>query len=102
MNRATAKISGTAERPRLSVNRSNRFIHAQLIDDVKGVTIVASSSKEVAKTSKGEQALLVGEKIGKIAVEKGITAAVFDRRSYRFHGRVKQLAEGAKKSGLKI
>lgn len=100
--RVRALIKGTAERPRLTVHRTNRFIYAQLIDDAAHKTIVAASSAKAVKKPKSEQAFVVGEAIGKKAVEKGIGQAVFDRRSYRFHGRVKQLAEGAKKAGLKI
>jgi len=103
-HRVAAVIHGTAVRPRLAVYRTNRFIYAQLIDDEAQKTIVAASSlaEKKVKQSKAEQALAVGESIGKKASEKGITKAVFDRRSYRFHGRVKQLAEGARKAGLQI
>ena len=106
--RTRARIQGTASRPRLVVNRSNRFIHVQLIDDAAQKTLAAASSiaaakaKDAKKATKSEQAFAVGETIGKKAVALGVKAAVFDRRSYRFHGRVKSLAEGAKKSGLKI
>ena len=105
--RSGARMFGTAERPRLVVNRTNRAIYAQLIDDVKGHTIAAISTmagKKGTKVSgtKTQQALTAGETLGKKAVEKGIKAVVFDRRSSRFHGRVKALADGAKKSGLKI
>lgn len=101
-----AEIIGTAARPRLAVHRSNRYIYAQLIDDVKGVTLVAVSSfgkeKAAGKGPKSTQAFAAGELLAKKAGEKGITSAVFDRRSARFHGRVKQLAMGAQKGGLKI
>lgn len=108
--RTRAKISGTAERPRLAVRRSNRYFYAQLIDDIKGHTIVSASSfslgkkgvSEGAKGTKSEHAFAIGELIGKKAKEKGIGAAVFDRRSYKFHGRVKSFVDGAKKSGLTI
>lgn len=106
--RTRAVISGTAERPRLTVRRSNRYFYAQLIDDVKGNTIVSASSVTLekaaknAKENKTANAFSVGELIGKKAVEKGIASAVFDRRSYKFHGRVKSFVEGAKKGGLKI
>ena len=100
--RVRALIKGTADRPRLAVHRTNRFIYAQLIDDTVHKTIVTASSAKAEKKPKSEQAFAVGEIIGKKAAEKGIGQAVFDRRSYRFHGRVKQLAEGAKKGGLKI
>lgn len=109
--RTRAVISGTAARPRLTVRRSNRYFYAQLIDDEKGNTLLSASSFSIsapagggkaAKMTKTESAGMVGEMIGKKAMEKGITAAVFDRRSYKFHGRVKSFVEGAKKGGLKI
>jgi large subunit ribosomal protein L18 len=102
-----AVIQGTAERPRLAIHRTNRFVYVQLIDDAAQKTIASAMSRpakgtKAEKKTKADQAFMVGETIGKKASEKGITKAVFDRRSYRFHGRVKQLAEGAKKSGLQI
>lgn len=113
--RVRAVISGTAVRPRLTVRRTNRYFYAQLVDDVKGNTLVSASSFSVNAPAKGEKAakgaakitktanaFLVGELIGKKAIEKGITSAVFDRRSYKFHGRVKSFVDGAKKGGLKI
>lgn len=104
--RTKAKIFGTAETPRLAVYRSNRFIAVQLIDDRAGHTLVAVSSRALPKTTgkktKSMTAFSVGESAGKKAVEKGIKKVVFDRRSYKFHGRVKSVAEGAIKSGLKI
>jgi large subunit ribosomal protein L18 len=103
--RTRAAISGTAARPRLTVRRSNRYFYAQLIDDVKGNTLLSTSSFALGKTgkmTKTESAGLVGEMIGKKAVEKGINSAVFDRRSYKFHGRVKSFVDGAKKGGLTI
>lgn len=111
VNRTRAVISGTAERPRLTVRRSNRYFYAQLVDDIKGNTIAAASSLTLEKAAKGKatkvgnktaNAFSVGEVIGKKAKEKGIVAAVFDRRSYKFHGRVKSFVDGAKKGGLKI
>jgi large subunit ribosomal protein L18 len=117
VTRTRAAISGTAERPRLTVRRSNRYFYAQLVDDVKGSTIVAASSLTIASADKDggaakgkatkagnktANAFSVGELIGKKAVEKGIKSAVFDRRSYKFHGRVKSFVDGAKKGGLKI
>jgi large subunit ribosomal protein L18 len=103
INRVRATVRGTAERPRLSVHRSNRALYAQLIDDEKGVTIAAVRTGAAAGAgTKSAQAQAAGEKLGQLAVAKGIKAVVFDRRSYKFHGRVKSLAEGAKKSGLKI
>ncbi len=105
-NRTRARILGTAERPRVAVFRSNKYISAQLIDDAAGKTLfhVTSRSlgKEAEKKTKSEQASLVGTALAKSALEKGIKQAVFDRRSYAFHGRVKALAEGMRKGGLKI
>jgi large subunit ribosomal protein L18 len=109
IGRVRALISGTASRPRLVVQRSNRHFYAQLIDDVKGTTLLSVSninkkSDATAKMSgkKSDQAATLGESLAKKAVEKGIIQAVFDRRSYQFHGRVKSFVEGAKKGGLKI
>lgn len=103
--RVRSKISGTAECPRLDVFRSNSNIYAQLIDDVKGVTLVSASSveKEFGK-AKGnkEEARKVGQLIAKRAVEKNITEVVFDRGGYVYHGRVMELAEGAREGGLKF
>lgn len=103
--RVRGKISGTAERPRLDVFRSNSNIYAQLIDDVNGVTLAAASSLEkdfgTAKGNKDE-ARKVGQLIAARAIEKGIEVCVFDRGGYIFHGRVKELAEGAREGGLKF
>jgi large subunit ribosomal protein L18 len=103
--RTRAVISGTATRPRLTVRRSNRYFYAQLVDDVKGNTLLSASSftlEKAGKMTKTASAGLVGEMIGKKATEKGIKSAVFDRRSYKFHGRVKSFVDGAKKGGLTI
>lgn len=102
--RVRAKIHGTAERPRLSVFRSNKAIYAQLIDDLKCCTLVAASSQEIKalKKNKTEIATEVGKLLGQKAQQQKITQAVFDRGGYRFHGRVKALAEGAQSAGLKI
>jgi large subunit ribosomal protein L18 len=97
-------ISGTAERPRLNVFRSNSGMFLQLIDDLNGVTLVSASSKEI-KTKTGTKVDLsreLGELIAKKGLEKKITAVVFDRGSYRYHGRVKAAAEGARAGGLKF
>jgi large subunit ribosomal protein L18 len=96
------KVSGTAEKPRLSVFRSNTGIYAQLIDDIKGVTLVSSSSVEF-KSSKGtktEISKLVGQKIAEKAKSTGIETVVFDRGGFLYHGRIKALAEGAREGGL--
>ena len=103
--RVRGKVSGTAERPRLNVYRSLNHIYAQIIDDVKGVTLVAASSVEKDFGMTGgnkEAAKKVGELVAKRAAEKGITEVVFDRGGYVYHGRVKELAEGAREGGLKF
>ena len=103
--RVRNKISGTDLRPRLSVFRSNKEIYAQLVDDVKGVTLVAASSKEKDAASEGtkiEKANAVGKAIAQKAIAAGIEAVVFDRGGYLYHGRVKSLAEGARQGGLKF
>ena len=103
--RVRGKISGTPECPRLNVFRSLSNIYAQLIDDVNGVTLAAASSVEKDFGMNGgnkEAARKVGEMIAKRAVEKGITEVVFDRGGYVYHGRVQELAEGAREGGLKF
>ena len=103
--RVRGKISGTAECQRLNVFRSTKNIYAQIIDDVKGVTLVAASSLDKEFNGNGgnkEAARKVGEMIAKRAAEKGISQVVFDRGGYIFHGRVKELAEGAREGGLKF
>lgn len=99
------KLSGTAERPRLCVFRSNRYIYAQLIDDTKQKVLFSYSSaslKDSKNKKKIEIALEVGKTIGKIAVDKGIKQVAFDRAGYKYHGRVKALADGARAAGLKF
>ena len=103
--RVRNKISGTAQCPRLDVFRSNSNIYAQLIDDENGVTLVAASSNEKDFGISGgnkEGAHKVGKLIAERAAEKGITEVVFDRGGYIYHGRVKELAEGAREGGLKF
>ena len=103
--RVRGKISGTAERPRLNVFRSAKNIYAQIIDDVKGVTLVSASTLDKEFEGNGgnkDAAHKVGEMVAKRAVEKGIDQVVFDRGGYIFHGRVKELAEGAREGGLKF
>ncbi|PIF01948.1 MAG: 50S ribosomal protein L18 [Draconibacterium sp.] len=99
-------VKGTAERPRLSVFRSNKGIYVQLINDELGETIMAVSSLDKAiaekKPSKGEQAELVGKAVAKKALDAGIDKVVFDRNGYLYHGRVKKLAEAAREGGLKF
>ncbi len=100
------KISGTTEKPRLAVFRSNKHISAQIINDDKGVTLAAitSKAKDLAdlKGTKSEVAQKTGEAFAKIAIEEGISTVVFDRSGYKYHGRVKAFAEGARKGGLKF
>lgn len=104
--RVRAKISGTPQRPRLSVYKSNTNIYAQLIDDVNGVTLASANSlqKDVAESEHAnvETAKKVGSAIGKRALEAGIEEVVFDRNGYLYHGRVKALAEAAREAGLKF
>ena len=104
--RARAKILGTVEKPRLSVFRSNRYVYAQLIDDEKGHTMASVSAIEIKKSAgkdaKTAQAEHVGEKLAQKAVAAGVKKAVFDRGSYKYHGRIKAVAEGARKGGLTI
>ena len=103
--RVRSKVSGTAQCPRLNVFRSTNNIYAQLIDDVKGVTLASASSldKEIdVYGGNKDAARKVGQLIAKRAADKGITDVVFDRGGYIFHGRVKELAEGAREGGLKF
>ena len=103
--RVRKKISGTAARPRLNVFHSTKHIYAQLIDDVAGVTLASASSMEKGFEGFGgnkEAAKKVGMAIARKAQEKGISEIVFDRSGYIYHGRVKELAEGAREGGLKF
>ena len=103
--RVRAKVSGTPERPRLNVFRSNKHIYAQIIDDINGVTLASASSMDKGFEGSGgnaEGARKVGEMIAKNAADKGISEVVFDRGGYLYHGRVKELAEGARENGLKF
>jgi len=103
--RVRKRVFGTAERPRLAVFRSNRHIYAQLIDDLSGRTIAAASTldpeapKDGAKTGVARK---VGELVGRRAKDAGIESVVFDRGGYRFHGRVREVAEGAREAGLQF
>lgn len=100
--RIRGKISGTAERPRLCISRSAKYIYAQIIDDEKRITIVSANDKEIKKGKKTERAVEVGKLIAKEAKNKKIKKVVFDRGGYKYHGRVKSLAEGARKEGLEF
>ncbi len=101
-HRVRNKISGTAERPRMTVFRSNKQIYVQLINDQNGTTLLAASSLGIDVKPKSEQAAKVGELIAKKALEAGITTVVFDRNGYLYHGRVKSVAEAARNGGLKF
>lgn len=106
--RVKNNISTSADRLRLNVFRSNKHIYAQLINDIDGKTLVSASSKskdlskEVDKLNKVDSAKKVGELIGKLAKDKGVSKVVFDRGGYLYHGRVKALAEGARSQGLEF
>ncbi len=98
-----AKISGTSQEPRLSVFKSNLHIYAQIIDDKSGKTLVAASDLEIKKSAKSKKrqiAFIVGKKIAEKAKAKNIKKVIFDRGGFKFHGRIKTLAEGARKAGL--
>ena len=97
-----AKISGTAERPRLSIYRSNAFIYAQIIDDSTGATIVSASDMKLGKGTKRERAAVVGAELGKLAAGKKITKVVFDRNGFQYTGRIKVLADAAREAGLQF
>ncbi len=97
-----AKVNGTSECPRLSVFRSNQFIYAQIIDDIKGVTLVSASDMNIKKGAKTERAIAVGTEIAKLASTKGVTKVVFDRNGFKYTGRVKSLADGARAGGLQF
>lgn len=103
------KIMGTAKCPRLSVFRSNNYIYTQMIDDSKGVTIASASDQprvkagmEIKKGTKTERAVSVGTNIAKISITKGIKSCIFDRNGFKYTGRVKALADSARKGGLKF
>ncbi len=103
--RVRKKVFGTLSKPRLSVHRTNKNISAQLIDDTKGVTLAAATSQEIAGV-KGKTKTEISFEVGKIladrAIKSKVESAVFDRNGYKYHGRVKALAEGAREGGLKI
>ncbi len=101
--RIRSRVAGTAQKPRLSVFRSNKFIYAQIIDDTTGRTLVASSSRSLTeKVAKTDSSVLVGKALAEKALAAGISEVVFDRGGYLYHGRVKALAEGAREGGLKF
>ena len=103
--RIRGKISGTAQRPRLTVFRSNKQIYAQVVDDLSGKTLASASSrtiKEAGGVAKTEQAKLVGAKVAEAAKAVGVENVVFDRNGYLYHGRVKSLADAAREGGLQF
>ena len=100
--RVRNKISGTAERPRMTVFRSNKQIYVQIINDQNGTTLASASSLGMEACPKKEQAAKVGELAAKKALEAGITTVVFDRNGYLYHGRVKEVADAARNGGLKF
>ena len=104
--RTRSKIRGTDQRPRLSVFPSHRQIYAQLIDDEKALTLVAASSRHLDKKNQREtkvkKARLVGQSLAQKAIKKGIKKAIFDRGHFKYHGRVRALAEGAREGGLEF
>jgi large subunit ribosomal protein L18 len=102
--RVRGKVAGTAERPRLAVFRSNKGIHAQLIDDASGRTVAAAGWLQIKgfKGNKTEQAAEVGKLLAENAKQAGVEEAVFDRAGYLYHGRVKALADGAREGGLRF
>lgn len=100
--RIRARVTGTAERPRLSVHRSLKQITAQVIDDAAGKTLIAVSTKEAKVKSNVEGAKKAGELLAKKAKDAGITSVVFDRNAYKYHGRIKALADGAREGGLQF
>ena len=100
--RIRRRISGTAERPRVSVHRSATLVSVQVIDDTVGKTLLAATSKDVKAKGKVAQAEAMGKQIAEAAAKAGITSAVFDRGGYLYHGRVKAVADGLRAGGLKI
>jgi large subunit ribosomal protein L18 len=100
--RVRKKVTGTQERPRMVIFRSDKHIYAQLVDDVAGRTIATASSVKVGEGKKTEKAAEVGKQIAAIAKDRGITTVVFDRAGYQYHGRVKAVADGAREGGLEF
>lgn len=102
------KLNGTAQRPRLAVFRSDKHIYAQVIDDIKGATLVSASTldkdiaKQLEKTNNVEAAKVVGEVVAKRALDKGVSEVVFDRGGYVYHGKIKALADAAREAGLQF
>jgi large subunit ribosomal protein L18 len=97
-----ALVSGTAERPRMSVFKSNNFMYAQLIDDTTATTLVSANDMSQTKSTKMEGAVATGKEIAKLALAKGISTVVFDRNGFKYAGRIKALADAAREAGLKF
>ena len=97
-----AKISGTSERPRLSIFRSNKFIYAQIIDDTTAKTIVSANDVKMTKGTKTEHAKQIGSEIAKLAMDNKISQVVFDRNGFKYTGRIKVVADSAREAGLKL
>jgi len=100
--RVRKKVQGSAERPRLVIFRSDKHIYASLVDDVAGATLATASSLKLTAGKKTEKAGEVGKALASIAKERGITSVVFDRAGYKYHGRVKAVADGAREGGLEF
>lgn len=106
--RIRKKVSGTAQRPRMTVFRSNRHIYVQVVDDIEGKTLVSAStletelSSEIQGKDKKEQATIIGKTVASRALEAGIKSVVFDRNGYIYHGRVAAVANGAREAGLNL
>ncbi len=100
--RIRARVKGTATHPRLAVFRSNKYLYAQVIDDSTAQTLVSASSRDIKGKTMMEDAGIVGERIAKAAIEKGLKAVVFDRGGFTYAGRIKALADAARKGGLKF
>ncbi len=100
--RVRAKISGTAEKPRVSVYRSNAHIFVQIIDDVNQKTLASASDRKMTKGTKTERAMIVGKTVAEATLKLGITKAVFDKGGYKYHGRVAAVASSAREAGLTI
>jgi large subunit ribosomal protein L18 len=100
--RTRADVSGTSKKPRVTVFKSNKNIFIQLVDDVSGKTLLSNASAMSAKGKKTDKAMILGEAVGKKAIDKGIKEVIFDKSGYKYHGRIRAVAEGLRKSGLKF
>lgn len=100
--RIRKKVTGTAERPRVAVFKSNKYIYAQAIDDVRGVTLAALDTKQLGLGKKVDHALVLGQQLGQKLLSQQVSQVVFDRGGYPFHGRVKAVCEGLRQSGIQV